>query len=365
MAPATASCERDWPTGKSGAAPLPATTLRRPPAADTRRVWAICLGLLSAVALIYGQTLGHGFLAYDDDVFVAANPVVAAGVTARGVRWAFTDGPWGEWYPLAMLSHMLDCQLFGLSPWGHHLTNVLLHAAASIGLFLVLRRMTGDLWPSALVAALFAVHPQHVESVAWVAERRDVLSGLLFVLTLAAYLGYVRAGRPAGRYLLTLVLLALGLMAKPMLVTLPALLLLVDYWPLGRYGSAGTASAPLARPGLARLMLEKLPLAALAAAVCVMTLRTHTSAGASPEWPARIGQAVVSGGAYLAAFCYPANLATFYPTTPADQPPGKWPARSCCSWPSARRRCPGGGASRAFSSVGSGTWACSFRCWGW
>ena len=161
-----------------------------------------------------------------------------AGLTGEGVRWAFTDGPYGEWYPLAMLSHMLDCQLFGLNAWGHHLTNVLLHAAASIALFLVLWRMTGELWPSAFVAAIFAVHPQHVESVAWVAERRDVLSGLFFMLTLAAYLGYVRHGRSPGRYLLTAALFALGLMAKPMLVTLPPLLAAVGFLAAGpiRFG---------------------------------------------------------------------------------------------------------------------------------
>ena len=135
-----------------------------------------------------------------------------------------------------MLSHMLDCQLYGLHPAGHHLTNVLLHAASAVTLFLVLWRMTGGLWPSALVAALFALHPLHVESVAWVAERRDVLSGLFFMLTLGAYGEYVRHPRSLGRYLAVVGFFALGLMAKPMLVTLPPLLLLLDFWPLGRFG---------------------------------------------------------------------------------------------------------------------------------
>ena len=145
-----------------------------------------------------------------------------------------------------MLSHMLDCQLFGLDAGGHHLTNVVLHAATAIGLFLVLRSMTGELWPSAFVAAIFAIHPQHVESVAWIAERRDVLSGLFFVLTLAAYLGYVRRGRTRGRYLLVALALGLGLMSKAMLVTVPPLLLLLDYWPLGRFGQAADLAEDIA-----------------------------------------------------------------------------------------------------------------------
>ncbi|HEX4146296.1 MAG TPA: glycosyltransferase family 39 protein, partial [Pirellulales bacterium] len=200
-------------------------------------VWGVCGGLLLAVWLIYGQTLGHGFLEYDDNFFVFRNHHVRPGLTRAGLWWAWTDGPFGEWYPLAMLSHMLDCQIFGIAPWGHHLTNVLLHAATSIALFFVLRRMTDELWPSAFVAAIFAVHPQHVESVAWVAERKDVLSGLFFVLTLGAWLGYLRHGRSARWYALVAVLFALGLLAKPMVVTLPPLLLLLDFWPLARLGS--------------------------------------------------------------------------------------------------------------------------------
>ena len=165
---------------------------------DTQYAWGVCALLLVAVGLIYGQTLGHARLAYDDSVFVYENPHVTPGLTSEGFWWALTDGPFGEWYPLAPLSHMLDCQLFGLSPWGHHLTNLLLHAAASIALFLVGWRMTDELWPSAFVAAVFAVHPQHVESVAWVAERKDVLSGLFFMLTLGAWLGYVGHGGSLG-----------------------------------------------------------------------------------------------------------------------------------------------------------------------
>ena len=253
-----------------------------PPRADVVYARWICVLLVVAIGLIYGQTLGHAFLNFDDYGFVFANPHVTPGLSGEGFWWAFTDGPIGEWYPLAPLSHMLDCQLFGLKAWGHHLTSVLLHAAGSIALFLVLWRMTGELWPSGFVAALFAVHPQHVESVAWVAERRDVLSGLFFMLTLAAWLGYVRGGRSVGRYVLVALLFALGLMSKPIVVTLPALLLLLDFWPLARFGSAVDAppwTSSVERPGVLHLLLEKLPLVALAAGEGLMTLWTHNAGG--------------------------------------------------------------------------------------
>ncbi|HEX4145242.1 MAG TPA: tetratricopeptide repeat protein [Pirellulales bacterium] len=285
--------------------------------------WGVCGFLLLAIGLVYGQTLGFGFLTYDDDVYVYDSPPVRAGLTGSGVVWAFTNGPFGEWYPLASLSHMLDCQLFGLAPWGHHLSNVLLHAATSITLFLVFWRMTGELWPSAFVATLFAVHPQHVESVAWVAERRDMLSGLFFMLTLGAWLGYVRRGRSLPRYLLVALLFALGLMSKPMLVTLPPLLLLLDFWPLARIGAAADLPAsaePLKRPGALWLVLEKLPLVLLAAAACVMTLRTHGSGGVSVPFAQRIANAVVSTATYLVQFFYPVDLVAFYPTPPGGQP---------------------------------------------
>ena len=158
-------------------------------------VWAVSGFLLLVVAVIYGQALHFDFIHYDDNLYVFDNPDVKAGLTGHGLMWAFTNGPSGEFYPLAMLSHMLDCQLYELNAGGHHLTNVLWHAATAIALFLVLRSMTGELWPSAFVATLFAIHPQNVESVAWIAERRDMLSGFFFVLTLAAYVGYVRHGR--------------------------------------------------------------------------------------------------------------------------------------------------------------------------
>ncbi len=219
----------------------------------TRAKTLVSIGLVLAVAVVFGQTVGHEFHEGDDKEFVYGNEHVRAGLTADGAAWAFTAGPYGEWYPLAVLSHMLDCQLFGLKAGGHYLTSLLLHAASSVLLFLVLLRMTGDFWPSSFVAALFAIHPQHVESVAWVAERKDVLSGLFFMLTLAAWLGYVQGGRTLGRYLLVVALLALGLLSKPMLVTVPPLLLLLNFWPLGQFAAAaGTSAGTIGRSGKRR-----------------------------------------------------------------------------------------------------------------
>ena len=203
---------------------------------DAWRATAVCGFLVAAILLVFSKTLDQGFLNIDDNFYIYNEPHVSGGVSLSGIAWALTDGPLGEWYPLSMLSHMLDCQLYGLNPAGHHLTNLLLHAASAVTLFLVLWRMTGGLWSSALVAALFALHPLHVESVAWLSERRDMLSGLFFMLTLGAYGEYVRDPGSLRRYLAVVGLFALGLLAKPMLVTLPMLLLLLDFWPLGRFG---------------------------------------------------------------------------------------------------------------------------------
>ena len=291
---------------------------------DTYYAWGVCGFLVVAIGLIYGQTLDHALFDYDDSLFVYANPHVTAGLTGEGIRWAFTDGPAGEWYPLAMLSHMLDCQLFGLNAWGHHLTNVLLHAAASIALFLVLRRMTDELWPSAFVATVFAVHPQHVESVAWVAERRDVLSGLFFMLTLGAYLGYVRHGRSLGRYLLVAALFALGLMAKPMLVTLPPLLVLLDFWPLARFGSAADTprwTQSVERPGLRASGAGKAtPVGTRGGRLPDDLADARARAMCRSPWSERIGNAAVSCVTYVVQFFYPVDLVAFYPT-PLGGPP--------------------------------------------
>src|SRR6266496_3721328 len=171
---------------------------------------------------------------FADPGYVFENPQITAGLTSAGVLWAFTHSHMQNWHPLTWISHMLDCQFFGLNAGGHHFTNVLLHTIAAILLFLVFQKMTGALWRSAFVAALFAIHPLRVESVAWIAERKDVLSGVFFMLTLGAYVRYVR--EPSSiRYLIVAVLFGLGLMTKSMLVTLPFVLLVLDYWPLGRF----------------------------------------------------------------------------------------------------------------------------------
>ena len=200
--------------------------------------WAVCGLLLLAVGLVFGQTIRHEFVTFDDNQYVVDNPRVTHGPSVEGVTWSFLHCHANNWHPLTWLSHMVDCRFYGLWAGGHHATSVLLHATAAILLFLVLRRMSGNGWPSALVAAVFAVHPLRVESVAWVAERKDVLSGLFFMLTLGAYLGYVRRPFSLARYLAVILLFAMGLMAKPMLVTLPLLLVLLDYWPLGRFREA-------------------------------------------------------------------------------------------------------------------------------
>jgi tetratricopeptide (TPR) repeat protein len=221
---------------------------------------------------------------------------------------------------------MVDYQFYGLEhPGGHHLTSVLLHAATAVLLFLLLRRMTGDLWPSAFVAAVFAIHPLRVESVAWVAERKDVLSGLFFVLTLWAYLAYVRHPFSWARYLTVIAMFALGLTAKPMLVTLPFVLLLLDYWPLGRLPirSIEKPLAPSRVLPLSRLIIEKVPLLALSAGSCVVTSLAQTAAMARIErlpLPSRVANAVVSYAAYLGEFFFPTDLSVLYPHPGAGLP---------------------------------------------
>src|SRR5437762_10850382 len=196
--------------------------------------FGVCIFLAGIVWLVFGQTLGHPFINFDDPEYVYENPEINAGLTAHGVIWAFTHLPSPDWFPLTSISHMLDVQFYGLRAGGHHLTSVLVHTAVVILLFLVLRQMTGTLWRSAFVAAVFAIHPLRVESVAWVAERKDVLSGLFFMLTIGAYVRYARAPWSPLCYGLVVLLFAMGLMCKPMLVTMPFVLLLLDYWPLNR-----------------------------------------------------------------------------------------------------------------------------------
>ncbi|MGD0815520.1 MAG: tetratricopeptide repeat protein [Verrucomicrobiota bacterium] len=264
---------------------------------------AVCLFLAAITFAVFGQTLGHEFVNFDDNVYVYENPVVAGGLTFKGIVWAFSFHA-ANWHPLTWISHMLDCQLYGLHPAGHHLTNVILHTATVIALFLVLRQMTGALWRSAFVAAVFAIHPLRVESVAWVAERKDVLSGLFFMLTIGAYVRHARNPLSAARYALVILLFALGLMCKPMLVTLPLVLLLLDYWPLQRKEPAG------------RLVLEKWPLLALSAASCAATLLAQREAmplTGAVSVPSLLVTALLACKVYLCQMVCPAGLAVFYP----------------------------------------------------
>jgi tetratricopeptide (TPR) repeat protein len=283
---------------RAGSAPARAATL------------GVCALLALAVLAVFGQTLGYGFLNFDDGAYVHENPLVSAGLTRAGVAAAFGGAQTFTWHPLTTLSHMLDCELFGLAPWGHHLTSILLHAATAVGLFLVLRRLTGAAAPGFFAALFFAIHPQRVESVAWISERKDVLSGFFFVLTLGAYERYARAHVsgarfPLGRYLLVLAGSALALASKPMVVTLPFVLLLLDWWPLCRLQGA-----------LGRRSLEKLPLLALSALVSAVTLATQAGAMTPEETlplGARLENAVVAYAVYLRQLVYPVGLALVYP----------------------------------------------------
>ena len=273
--------------------------------------------LISAVLVllvggIYRQTFFYGFLNFDDNLFVTQNPVIQKGFTLEGLKYAATAFCDENWHPLTLLAHMMDCQLYGTWAGGHHLTCLLLHALGAVLLFLMLRQMTRSLWKSALVAALWAVHPLRVESVAWIAELKDVLSGVFFFLTLIAYADYARR-RTLPRYLLVMALFAFGLMSKPMLVTVPFLLLLLDYWPL--------RSNPCMR--FSRLLLEKLPLLGLSAISVVTTLRAQEGAieiMAQISLGARVVGAMVAYGVYLREMVWPFGLAIFYPMPPSGSP---------------------------------------------
>src|SRR5580765_6623158 len=270
----------------------------------------VCVGLVAVTWAVFGQTLAHDFVNFDDHVYVYENPLIVRGLSIEGITGAFTHTHALNWHPLTTLSHMLDCQLYGLKAGGHHLTNVILHTISVLLLFLVFKQMTGGLWQSAFVAALFAIHPLHVESVAWIAERKDVLSAVFFMLTLAAYARYARAPSPA-RYLLVAVLFAFGLMSKPMLVTLPFVLLLLDYWPLGRLG--GQKSEVGSR--LRRLITEKIPLFALSALSCAATLLTQRQGpNAIDQLPFlwRLNNTFVSYVTYIWQMLWPVRLAVFY-----------------------------------------------------
>lgn len=269
------------------------------------KVIGICFGLAALIWVIFGQTIRYRFVNFDDGTYVYRNPAVIQGITILGIKWAFTHVVAANWHPLTMLSHMLDCSFYGVAPGGHHLTNILLHIAATILLFLVFWSMTTALWQSAVVAAVFAIHPLHVESVAWIAERKDVLSGVFFMLTIGVYLQYVR--RPTVlRYVGALVCFSLGLMAKPMLVTLPFVLLLLDFWPLNR----------LTKSTISKLVLEKIPFFVLTIVACVETvLSQHQSINLirTVSLEARVANALVAIMIYVGQSFWPTNLAVFYP----------------------------------------------------
>lgn len=286
-------------------------TVRRPE--RTRRDALAVAGVLALLTLaIYGQTARFDFVGLDDAGYVARNPRVLSGLSLEGCAWAFTTTHEANWHPLTWLSLMLDASLWGTGPRGFHLTSIALHLAGTLLLFHAWRRMTGATWKSAFVAAMFAVHPLHVESVAWIAERKDVLSALFAWLTLLAYARY--AERPsASRYAAVAGTYALGLLAKPMLVTLPLVLLLLDYWPLGRV-PAGPRRAAV----LGRRLLEKVPLLVLAAASSVATLLAQSAEGSVAGLAAfplgvRLSNAAVSYVVYLLRTVWPAGLAVPYP----------------------------------------------------
>ncbi|HEV2391764.1 MAG TPA: tetratricopeptide repeat protein [Verrucomicrobiae bacterium] len=280
--------------------------------------WVACLLLFLAVLAAFVPALNNDFISFDDGTYVTQNQHVQTGLSWRGVRWAFTTSHGSNWHPLTWLSHMLDYQVYGLRPWGHHLTSIFFHGANSVLVFLLLMKMTNSSWRSLFVAGIWALHPLRVESVAWVAERKDVLSALFFLLTLWAYTTYAQRKPAAWRYyILALAFFACGLMSKPMLVTLPFVLLLLDFWPLRRL-----SSSPL---GL--LLLEKLPFLVLALLSSLVTFLVQNNAGATLllgrlSFGDRLANAVVSYCRYLGDIFWPANLAIFYPH------PGNWPAGS-------------------------------------
>lgn len=260
---------------------------------------------------VFGQTLRYDFVNYDDPRYVYQNTRITSGISFDNVVWAFNHIHSENWHPLTTITHMLDCQLYGLRAGWHHFTNVLLHAVAVVLLFIALQRMTGALWRSAFVAAIFAVHPLHVESVAWIAERKDVLSAVFFMLTLLAYFHYTR-GPSISRYLTVVLFVALGLMSKPMLVTLPFVLLLLDYWPLARIDGRRSNTGHQ----VLQLVLEKIPVLALCAGSSIVTFLAQRGAiGGTEQLPisARINNALVTYIVYIRQMFWPARLAVFYP----------------------------------------------------
>jgi tetratricopeptide (TPR) repeat protein len=285
--------------------------------ANKRGAVITCVLLAGIVWIVFGQTLGFDFVNYDDADYVYQNAIVSSGLSFSGILWAFTHVHAANWHPLTTISHMLDCQLYGLLPWGHHFTNVMLHAAVAVLLFLALCELTSAQWPSAFVAAIFAIHPLRVSSVAWIAERKDVLSGVFFMLTLWAYAWYARKSRLSSRaYIAAIVFFALGLMCKPSLVTLPFVLLLLDYWPLRRTNYSSNPGELSSARSLGSLLREKIPFFALSAASCAATLLAQKGVVESNmqlTMGGRVGNAIISYAVYVGQTFWPVNLAAIYP----------------------------------------------------
>jgi protein O-mannosyl-transferase len=295
-------------------------------------LFGISIFLLAITWAVFGQTFGHQFINYDDPLYVLDNAHVRAGLTWRGILWAFTHVHSQNWHPLTTISHMLDCQLFGVNPGAHHLMNVFFHSIAAVLLFILLAQTTdgpisprdesvrladrtGGIWLSGFVAAVFATHPLRVESVAWIAERKDVLSGAFFMLTLIAYVAYTRK-QSLGRYLTMSILFACGLTSKPILITTPIVLLLLDYWPLNRFARRGTSpSDRRTRSTMSKLVIEKIPLFALSVASCVATLWAQNFALGSTQFlplQSRITNALFSYFEYVRQMFWPVDLIPFY-----------------------------------------------------
>jgi tetratricopeptide (TPR) repeat protein len=286
---------------------------------QNRILLLISAALVLATLIAYEPLRHNEFVYYDDKTYITENPYIAGGITFNSVIWAFISTYAANWHPVTWLSHMLDYELYGYAPLGHHITNLILHIANTLLLLLLLRKMTGAIWKSAFVAAAFALHPVHVESVAWAAERKDVLSTLFWMLTLLAYVRYVRGvDLPATakhvNYGLVLILFAMGLMSKPMVITLPFVLLLLDYWPLERFTAETTEKKNIIK----KLIVEKIPLLALSAASCITTFvaqRTGGAVSSLTNWPwyDRFINAMGSYFNYVMKILYPSKLAALYP----------------------------------------------------
>ncbi|HXU36525.1 MAG TPA: tetratricopeptide repeat protein [Blastocatellia bacterium] len=292
-----------------------------------RRDLLVGAGLIVAVVAVYGQVISHHFINLDDDIYIYENPMVTAGLTIKGLRWAFTTFHAANWHPLTWLSHMFDAQVFGLSPGADLAVNVFLHTLNSLLVFTFLKNMTGRLWRSAIVAGLFALHPMHVESVAWAAERKDVLSAFFALLSLLAYIRYAKADHPSWKQFLPVtVSLALALMAKPMFVTWPFVMLLLDYWPLNRLEWRPDNGPGLLAQRLAPLIREKIPVFVLAAASVAITYIAQSRGGAVRQFAdapilLRVSNALVSYAKYIVSLLWPGGLGVYYPFSPEGIPP--------------------------------------------